>query len=231
MSSLTGFAEASRPVPEPRRSERRTRRRSERRSERRRRARRVMTPQEVLQWNDQFEAPTGAPDAEHKYEDNDAGVVVTSSSASSFRAERSEDGQSVSVEFTSSVNSAFREHFGWPAQDVRESLRFLRRPEGFFNDERMASFMLPRRRGQNNDFLDTVAIDRLPRKEWCAKDAETSDKPTCSICLGDYSIGDTLITLPCGHMNHVDCIVPWLGRRNVCPMCRQRIEEPESSDE
>lgn len=32
-----------------------------------------------------------------------------------------------------------------------------------------------------------------------------------------------LISMPCGHIFHVDCLVPWLQRHGTCPVCRVSI--------
>lgn len=42
----------------------------------------------------------------------------------------------------------------------------------------------------------------------------------CAICKDMVNIGETATKLPCGHGYHGDCIVPWLGSRNTCPVCR-----------
>ncbi|XP_050213293.1 E3 ubiquitin-protein ligase CIP8 [Mercurialis annua] len=50
----------------------------------------------------------------------------------------------------------------------------------------------------------------------------TSDNQTeaCAICKDMVNVGETETKLPCGHGYHGDCIVPWLGSRNSCPVCR-----------
>lgn len=48
----------------------------------------------------------------------------------------------------------------------------------------------------------------------------------CSICLGSYKPGVLVTGLPCGHMYHKDCVMPWLlqqGRQSTCPMCKADV--------
>jgi len=46
----------------------------------------------------------------------------------------------------------------------------------------------------------------------------------CSICLEDYEKGEKLRMLPCHHMFHTECIVPWLTERFPnCPLCKAQI--------
>ncbi|KAD2393328.1 hypothetical protein E3N88_40305 [Mikania micrantha] len=64
------------------------------------------------------------------------------------------------------------------------------------------------------------AVEALPTVEVKATDIEV-----CAICKDKLSNNEEEIVkqLPCGHMYHEDCIVPWLGSRNTCPVCRYEL--------
>ncbi|KAL2522232.1 E3 ubiquitin-protein ligase [Forsythia ovata] len=55
----------------------------------------------------------------------------------------------------------------------------------------------------------------------------------CAICKDSLNMGDMAKKLPCGHGYHGDCIVPWLGLRNSCPICRFELptDDPEYEEE
>ena len=66
---------------------------------------------------------------------------------------------------------------------------------------------------------------------------DTSGDLSCPICLVNFQQDDTVIrsgTGICNHSFHIDCIVPWLGRKQKdhCPCCRQSflpsLEDEES---
>jgi hypothetical protein len=44
----------------------------------------------------------------------------------------------------------------------------------------------------------------------------------CVVCLEEYVDGQSrVMSLPCGHEFHADCITPWLTtRRRTCPICK-----------
>ena len=42
----------------------------------------------------------------------------------------------------------------------------------------------------------------------------------CSVCKDEFELSQVLKKLPCSHLFHVDCLIPWLKQRNSCPTCR-----------
>lgn len=49
----------------------------------------------------------------------------------------------------------------------------------------------------------------------------------CSVCLTDFEVGDTVVTLSCKHVFHEDCLVPWLESNGSCPICRHSLVTPD----
>lgn len=45
----------------------------------------------------------------------------------------------------------------------------------------------------------------------------------CPVCKEDYSVGENVRQLPCNHMFHNECIVPWLEQHDTCPVCRKSL--------
>ncbi|KAL6640791.1 hypothetical protein ACP70R_021914 [Stipagrostis hirtigluma subsp. patula] len=47
----------------------------------------------------------------------------------------------------------------------------------------------------------------------------------CAICLEEFEDGEEVSVVPCarGHEFHPNCIVEWLGRSNMCPLCRHAL--------
>jgi len=46
----------------------------------------------------------------------------------------------------------------------------------------------------------------------------------CCICLSDYSEGEQLRVLLCGHRFHCRCIKDWVAQAPTCPICKEQIE-------
>jgi len=56
----------------------------------------------------------------------------------------------------------------------------------------------------------------------------TSDNiQQCSICLENFSENNNVISLPCEHIFHLDCIERWGQSHNSCPLCRNAIEQQQ----
>lgn len=46
---------------------------------------------------------------------------------------------------------------------------------------------------------------------------------SCSICLDQYSQDDVIVTIPCFHQFHKDCITKWLLESATCPICEVHV--------
>lgn len=60
------------------------------------------------------------------------------------------------------------------------------------------------------------AVEELP-------DVEVAAAAPCAVCKETLEIGDTAKEMPCGHAYHAGCLLPWLGLRNSCPVCRYEL--------
>ncbi|KAJ0236493.1 E3 ubiquitin-protein ligase CIP8 [Hirschfeldia incana] len=72
------------------------------------------------------------------------------------------------------------------------------------------------------------AIEALETFEVCGSDDKTV---VCAVCKDGMVIGETVKKLPCGHCYHGNCILPWLGTRNSCPVCRFQLKTDDAEYE
>jgi E3 ubiquitin-protein ligase RNF115/126 len=68
-----------------------------------------------------------------------------------------------------------------------------------------------------------AAIKALPKKKSDKTMFGENGKATCSICMDNVELGAEVMTLPCNHWFHENCVVTWLKEHETCPHCRQPI--------
>ncbi|KAL9645514.1 hypothetical protein ABK040_000579 [Willaertia magna] len=68
------------------------------------------------------------------------------------------------------------------------------------------------------------------RKEIMNQCGEHCDH-SCSVCICDFEESENLIRLPCGHLFHKDCIMPWIKDHNSCPTCRFELPTDDTIKE
>lgn len=67
-----------------------------------------------------------------------------------------------------------------------------------------------------------TVIKNLPWVVLTREDVENNNA-LCAVCKDELTVGEKAKQLPCSHRYHNDCIVPWLGIRNTCPVCRHEL--------
>ncbi|TFJ96696.1 fish-egg lectin-like [Platysternon megacephalum] len=45
----------------------------------------------------------------------------------------------------------------------------------------------------------------------------------CPVCLLEFEEDEGARKMPCEHLFHSGCILPWLGKTNSCPLCRHEL--------
>ncbi|CAN0888259.1 E3 ubiquitin-protein ligase RING1-like [Linum grandiflorum] len=74
------------------------------------------------------------------------------------------------------------------------------------------------------------AIDALPTIKITDQDLN-SDMNQCAVCKDEFETGAEAKQMPCKHLYHRDCIVPWLEMHNSCPVCRLELPTDDTDYE
>ncbi|KYN37450.1 hypothetical protein ALC56_08163, partial [Trachymyrmex septentrionalis] len=53
-----------------------------------------------------------------------------------------------------------------------------------------------------------------------------SNEKQCSICLKQFETGKKAKLMPCEHIFHPECILPWLEETSICPLCGYDLSAP-----
>ncbi|KAL5709536.1 RING-type E3 ubiquitin transferase [Ranunculus cassubicifolius] len=66
-----------------------------------------------------------------------------------------------------------------------------------------------------------AAIESMPTIEIVSCHVNTESH--CAVCKEAFELGAEAREMPCKHIYHSDCILPWLSLRNSCPVCRHEL--------
>jgi hypothetical protein len=68
---------------------------------------------------------------------------------------------------------------------------------------------------------EQAAQPRLNHRQVQSSDVQRETK--CSICLEEFTRGESVCELPCKHIFHDACVREWLKREPTCPVCRKEV--------
>ncbi|XP_040380165.1 E3 ubiquitin-protein ligase RZF1-like [Oryza brachyantha] len=71
------------------------------------------------------------------------------------------------------------------------------------------------------------AIDAMPAVTISRRHLHA--EPRCPVCQDVFELGAEAREMPCSHLYHAACIVPWLVQHNSCPVCRHPLPAPSPS--
>ncbi|NXY57809.1 RN115 ligase, partial [Callaeas wilsoni] len=74
---------------------------------------------------------------------------------------------------------------------------------------------------------DKEKISSLPTVPVTQEQVDTGLE--CPVCKEDYAVAEQVRQLPCNHIFHSSCIVPWLELHDTCPVCRKSLKGEDST--
>lgn len=75
-----------------------------------------------------------------------------------------------------------------------------------------------------------AAVEAMPTIK-ITQDHLNSDASQCAVCKETFEEGANARQMPCKHMYHEDCILPWLEQHSTCPVCRFAMPTDEPQQE
>lgn len=72
---------------------------------------------------------------------------------------------------------------------------------------------------------ETISVNMKQQKHGSVRGWSSSNLEPCCICQEEYTAGDIMGLLDCGHEFHTNCIKQWLVLKNTCPICKMTALE------
>ena len=84
-------------------------------------------------------------------------------------------------------------------------------------------------RSAPNPPASKAVVESMPSVE--INETHVVSETYCAVCKEAFEIGHEAREMPCKHIYHSDCILPWLAMRNSCPVCRHELPVDNSEEE
>lgn len=72
--------------------------------------------------------------------------------------------------------------------------------------------------------IDSMPVVKINRRH-------LNDDPHCPVCTDKFEVGSEAREMPCKHLYHTNCIIPWLVQHNSCPVCRHPLPQQQGSED
>ncbi|XP_072996313.1 E3 ubiquitin-protein ligase RDUF2-like [Typha latifolia] len=79
--------------------------------------------------------------------------------------------------------------------------------------------------GRDHQPASKATVESMPSVEIAV--AHVGVDSHCAVCREPFELGTEAKEMPCKHIYHKDCILPWLSLRNSCPICRHELPTDE----
>ncbi|XWS07737.1 hypothetical protein CRYUN_Cryun41cG0016100 [Craigia yunnanensis] len=66
-----------------------------------------------------------------------------------------------------------------------------------------------------------AAVEAMPTVK--INETHIHNELCCAVCKEQFELGTKVRNMPCDHLYHSNCILPWLQLRNSCPVCRHEL--------
>ncbi|XP_044474357.1 E3 ubiquitin-protein ligase RDUF2-like [Mangifera indica] len=73
----------------------------------------------------------------------------------------------------------------------------------------------------DNPRASKAAIESMPVVK--VLECQVAEDSHCAVCKEAFELNSEAREMPCKHIYHSDCILPWLSIRNSCPVCRHEL--------
>ncbi|KAL4324409.1 hypothetical protein GQ457_11G009210 [Hibiscus cannabinus] len=73
----------------------------------------------------------------------------------------------------------------------------------------------------NQSPASKAAVEAIPTVE--IDESHIHDELCCAVCKEQFELGTKVLNMPCNHLYHSNCLLPWLQLQNSCPVCRHEL--------
>lgn len=78
---------------------------------------------------------------------------------------------------------------------------------------------------QINEGVNSEILSLMPESIVTDVNKLPEEKRNCVICMTQYEKDDKILTIPCCHLYHTECILDWFKTKNTCPICKFKVDK------